>query len=455
MEHEDRWHDLNMILRRPSPLAGPEFQPDTEEDQSGLNFLREESKILCIGAGGLGCDLLKCMALSGFKHVEVIDMDHIDATNLNRQFLFREKDVGSSKAKVASEFVNKRVYDTQIDHFHGMMQEKDISWYKKFDLIVCGLDSLEARRWINFTLFKILELDEKGVCEGKNIPMIEAGTEGLEGQISVIYPGVTACTECNLMFFPKTDSVPICTIAGKPRKPEHCVLYAGLIAFDEKQKCVRKSEECEELKWGPPFLGQNGKPLEKWDSDEPEQMKWLWQVAQAHARNFDLDDKEVTFKLTKNVLKNTIPAIASTNAVVAAISAHEAFKLVTGAAPVMDNYVRWNGKKGIFSNSQKFVKNEMCAACGKAVYRHSVSGETTLEEFFEEIKKDSRFQFLSPAAKVADGDLLYVGGPFQLENHYRPNLKKPLKELLVSGDVLILTDSKFNFGKVEFKITLL
>lgn len=99
-----RWIHIRRILERSGPFCSPSFTASTEN----LEFLMKTCKIVVIGAGGLGCELLKDLAYLGFRDIHVIDMDTIDLSNLNRQFLFRRKDIGSSKAECAAEFINKR-----------------------------------------------------------------------------------------------------------------------------------------------------------------------------------------------------------------------------------------------------------------------------------------------------------------------------------------------------------
>lgn len=105
--YSKRWTHVRKLLERPGPFCQPAFSPSTET----LDFIMNTCTVLVIGAGGLGCELLKDLALLGFRNIHVIDMDTIDLSNLNRQFLFRRKDIGSSKAICAAKFINERFVD--------------------------------------------------------------------------------------------------------------------------------------------------------------------------------------------------------------------------------------------------------------------------------------------------------------------------------------------------------
>ncbi|CAL4062734.1 unnamed protein product, partial [Meganyctiphanes norvegica] len=112
------------------------------------------------GAGGLGCELLKDLALMGFTDIHVIDMDTIDLSNLNRQFLFRKKDIGRPKAEVAAEFINQRIQGCTVTPYYKKIQDFDEDFYRSFHLVVCGLDSIVARRWINGMLLSMLNYED-------------------------------------------------------------------------------------------------------------------------------------------------------------------------------------------------------------------------------------------------------------------------------------------------------
>ena len=115
-------------------LPNGEFEPGKQ------SFESLGSSILVIGAGGLGCEILKNLALTGFSDITVIDLDTIDVTNLNRQFLFRKDDVGRAKAEVAAEFVMKRVDTCSVKWHKAKIQDFDKEFYRGIQTVYETLD---------------------------------------------------------------------------------------------------------------------------------------------------------------------------------------------------------------------------------------------------------------------------------------------------------------------------
>ncbi|XP_014668743.1 PREDICTED: LOW QUALITY PROTEIN: NEDD8-activating enzyme E1 catalytic subunit-like [Priapulus caudatus] len=298
-----RWNHVSKLLERTGPLAHPDFVPGEEI----FNFMRKDCRLLVIGAGGLGCELLKDLALMGFHNIDVIDMDTIDLSNLNRQFLFRTQDIGKSKAHVAAAFVRRRVPGCRIEPHCCRIQDFDEEFYREFHVVISGLDSVIARRWINGMLLSLLAYDTDGnVDESTIIPLVDGGTEGFKGSARVVLPGLTACIECTVDLYPPQVNFPMCTIAHTPRLPEHCIEYARILLWPKEQ----------------PF----GDGVEI-DDDDPEHVRWVFRQAVERADHYGI--MGVTYRLTQGVVKHIIPAVATTNAVIAAACVTETFKLAS------------------------------------------------------------------------------------------------------------------------------
>jgi len=170
--------------------------------------------ILVVGAGGIGCELLKNLVLSGFKKITVIDLDTIDVTNLNRQFLFHRKHVGMSKSKVARESALSFVPDADITAIHGSVttSEYGVSFYKKFAMVLNALDNRAARSHVN------------RMCLAADVPLVESGTAGYLGQVTVIKKSMTECYDCQEK--PHQKTFPGCTIRNTPSEPIHCIVWS-------------------------------------------------------------------------------------------------------------------------------------------------------------------------------------------------------------------------------------
>jgi len=196
-----------------------------------------EAKVLVVGAGGIGCELLKNLALSGFTDIETIDLDTIDVSNLNRQFLFRKKHVGKSKANIAREAVLGFNPHVSIKSYHANVYEErfNVPFFKRFTIVMNALDNLGARKHVN------------RLCLAANVPLIEAGSTGHLGQVSVIKKDVTECYECTPKPTPKTYA--LCTLRSTPSKPVHTITWAKelhkLLFGDAKESILWEADEKE------------------------------------------------------------------------------------------------------------------------------------------------------------------------------------------------------------------
>ncbi len=403
------------------------------------------------GAGGLGCDILKCLALSGFRNIDVIDMDTIDPSNLNRQFLFRPPDINQPKATTAAAFINNRVSGARVTGHCGKIQDKGPEFYQQFDIIICGLDNVGARRWINAYLHSLLEYDnveDEEMAGGEEsapvvnpesvIFLVDSGTEGLRGNIRVVTPGMSSCIDCNVELFPPEVKVPFCTIAATPRNAAHCIMYAALIAWNELA----------------PFKQSDGS-AEKYDTDNPEHMSWIMKIAQERAIEFRVTvGGPIDMSKTSGVVKNIIPAIASTNALIAAAACNEAFKIATSTGPLLDNYMLFNAEEGTYANVQSFSKNNRCEVCGNPPRVLVLEKGQTLKSVLDSLIATPQYALQNPRLLVEDTVLYMKANQQQLRAFYDANLDKTVVELLQQGDVLTVADDALPNSSLTFDIKL-
>lgn len=148
----------------------------------------QRAKVLVIGAGATGNEVLKNLVLSGYKNITVVDMDSVVRSNLNRCIFFSEDDAIDKKfkAEVVAQRIQKINEDINIDFHTKKIEDSPKSFIPSFDIVLGCLDNIAARLHVN------------AICYHNNIPYIDSGTDGLVGKVQVVLPPKTACIECGL-----------------------------------------------------------------------------------------------------------------------------------------------------------------------------------------------------------------------------------------------------------------
>jgi len=263
-------------------------------------------------------------------------------------------------------------------------------------------------------------VDDYGTDPTTIIPIVDGGTEGFSGQARVILPRVTSCFECNLDLFPPTKSFPLCTVAETPRIPEHCIAYAFT------------------LQWPREF------PDRKLDADSPVDMRWVYDRALERSKKYNIEG--VTYMLTMGVVKNIIPAVASTNAIIAGACVNEAVKILTFCSQSMNTYMMYFGRDGVHSHTFVTEKMDDCPICCIQKHKMTVSPTLTLSQLLKMLC-DGDLKMKSPSV-TSSSKTLYMQKPPALEAMTRSNLDKALELLIQDNEELTVTDPSLAHASV-------
>lgn len=214
--------DLSVLTEAECQPVGSRY--DSQIAVFGKKFQEKLGSLryFIVGAGAIGCELLKNFAMMGIGagpegELIVTDMDLIEKSNLNRQFLFRPHDVQSSKSRVAAAAVKKMNPGLNVKYHETRVGPETENVYtdeffERLDGVANALDNVEARNY----------MDRR--CVYYRLPLLESGTLGTMGNIQVVVPYLSESYSSSQD--PPERSIPICTLKNFPNAIEHTLQWA-------------------------------------------------------------------------------------------------------------------------------------------------------------------------------------------------------------------------------------
>uniref|UniRef100_A0A7N6AUI7 E1 ubiquitin-activating enzyme n=1 Tax=Anabas testudineus TaxID=64144 RepID=A0A7N6AUI7_ANATE len=182
----------------------------------------ERQKYFLVGAGAIGCELLKNFALIGLGageegQITVTDMDFIERSNLNRQFLFRSQDIGKPKSEIAAKAAREMNPQMQITAHQNRLDPDsegvyDYNFFMGLDGAAAALDNVEARVYLD------------GLCVKHQKALLEGGTLGSKGHTLVVVPHLTESYGQDKSS--SKNAFPLCTLKNFPHRIEHTLQWA-------------------------------------------------------------------------------------------------------------------------------------------------------------------------------------------------------------------------------------
>ncbi|MEM2187943.1 MAG: ThiF family adenylyltransferase [Nitrososphaerota archaeon] len=369
-------------------------------DQENLT----RAKIVVVGVGATGCEVAKNLALMGIGKLVLVDNDVVELSNLSRQMLFLDDNLGEPKAIVAADRLRKMNPLVKVEPIFDDVRNLDESIFEEADVLVSCLDNWPVRRWLN------------SLAVALNKPLVDVAMEGFYANLQIVIPKKTACLECHgEELMPKEMQLAECTL--RRRKPEDLVQ-------DLKQAGIEISSKIAEK-------------LFEHDIKTVYDLKYAQESVLMR-----LDEK--TLKVVREIrekLRPKLPALQSVAAMISGLASTEIAKILHGdklGEPIKGLLV-YDGLSGQFTIAE-LERSPDCFVCGDIV-EEGLTITVKPSETILELKKRIAEMFSIP-----DPEVLY--------REWRLSDDKRISELGIGeGDTLYITTSR-RFMPLQLRVRI-
>ncbi|EEQ82732.1 hypothetical protein NCER_100503 [Vairimorpha ceranae BRL01] len=339
--------------------------------------------ILVVGTGGIGSELVKLLYLLPESQISLIDFDTIELTNLNRQFLFTNNDIGKYKSEIVGNKIREST-NWKITSYTDSIYNYDLGFFKQFDVVYNCLDNNEARTYVNTR------------CYLGSVKLVDGGSGGFKGQ-SCIFDYTKECFDC--LPKPIQKSYNVCTIRTLPTKFEHCIefvketFFNGEYNFNSLIKADNKSlysdfilkltvnnennitpykKDIIKIKKYLLKLKRKNLNVLSYNKDNIYECKLLYKLSCIRSKSANIE--LISFFDFQSIANNIIPSLCSTNAIVAS--------LMILSERNNTHYFLTHNKK-LFIGLDPGDKNRDCHVCSKKWIVLNIKRDSMAIELFD------------------------------------------------------------------------
>lgn len=359
------------------------------------------ARVMVVGVGATGCEVSKNLALMGVGKLILVDNDVVELSNLSRQMLFIDDDIGKPKAVIAADRLRKMNPHVEIQAYFDDVRNLGEEMFEEADILVSCLDNWPVRRWLNSLA---IELDK---------PLVDLAMEGFYANLQIVIPKKTACLECyGEDLIPKEAQLAECTL--RRRKPEDLIQ-------DLKAQGIEIS-----LK--------TAKELFKHDIKTIYDLKYAQEGVLMKLDSKVMDE----VKRIRESLRPKLPALQSVAAMISGIASTEIVKLLHKNAlgePIKGLLV-YDGLAGQFTIVE-LERNRECFVCGDSIEELTITVDP--EDSIYDLKRR-----IAEAFSIPDPEILY--------REWRLSDDKKLSEVGIKESEVIYVTTSRRFMPLQIRV---